>query len=70
MVKRKNREEIRYHLTGPNATIRTPFLHDGTIDYNGLRNSSILSSLPEAAVLSLPLGIVCSHCSPTRKSQT
>ncbi len=37
MQNRKSREEIRYHLTGPNATIRTPFLRDGSIDYNGLR---------------------------------
>lgn len=37
MANRKSREEIRYHLTGPNATIRTPFLRDGSIDYNGLR---------------------------------
>lgn len=32
------RQEIRSALTGPFGSIRTPFLKDGSIDYNGLRN--------------------------------
>jgi 4-hydroxy-tetrahydrodipicolinate synthase len=31
-------QEIRHNLTGPNATVRTPFQRDGSIDYDGLRN--------------------------------
>jgi 4-hydroxy-tetrahydrodipicolinate synthase len=33
-----NRDEIRHHLTGPVASIRTPFQRDGSIDWGGLRN--------------------------------
>ncbi len=32
------REEIREHLTGPCASMRTPFQEDGEIDYEGVRN--------------------------------
>ena len=38
MQNSKSREEIRHHLTGPNATIRTPFERDGSIDYSSLCN--------------------------------
>ena len=33
-----DREMVREHLTGPVPSIRTPFLRDGTIDFNSLRN--------------------------------
>ena len=32
------REEIRERLTGPVASVKTPFLPDGSIDFAGLRN--------------------------------
>ncbi len=33
----KTHQEIRAALTGPNGSIRTPFLRDGSVDYKGLR---------------------------------
>ncbi len=33
-----NRDEIRKALTGPFASLRTPFNRDGSIDFQGLRN--------------------------------
>lgn len=35
----RSRDEIREALTGPIASIRPPFLRDGGIDYDGLRNT-------------------------------
>jgi 4-hydroxy-tetrahydrodipicolinate synthase len=32
-----SRDEIRYNLSGPVATVRTPFMKNGEVDYNGLR---------------------------------
>lgn len=32
-----DRDEVRAHLTGPISSIRTPFLEDGGVDYDGLR---------------------------------
>ena len=32
-----NRDAVRHHLTGPIASIRTPFCRDGGVDYDGLR---------------------------------
>ena len=34
-----SREEVRQALTGPIGSIRTPFRRDGTIDFDGLRNT-------------------------------
>ena len=38
MQQEMTREEIRAALTGPFGSVRTPFLLDGGIDYDGLRN--------------------------------
>ena len=36
--KMMNREEFRYHVSGPICSINTPFCRDGSIDFDGLRN--------------------------------
>ena len=33
-----NRQDVREHLTGPIDSVRVPFLRDGSVDYQGLRN--------------------------------
>ena len=38
MKKPMSREEIRWALTGPSGSIRTPFNRDGSVDYRGLAN--------------------------------
>ncbi len=38
MQQEMTREEIRAALTGPFGSVRTPFLEDGGIDYDGLRS--------------------------------
>lgn len=38
MRKEMTREEIRATLTGPSGSVRTPFLKDGSVDYEGLRS--------------------------------
>ena len=38
MQQEMTREEIRAALTGPFGSVRTPFLEDGSIDYDGLRS--------------------------------
>ncbi|GAG43667.1 unnamed protein product, partial [marine sediment metagenome] len=38
MMSSITREEIRERLTGPVASVKTPFLQDGSIDFAGLRN--------------------------------
>ncbi len=37
MSKQKSIEEIRYHLTGPVASVNIPFYQDGAIDYASLK---------------------------------
>src|SRR5688500_14752521 len=34
-----SREEVRKALTGPIGSVRTPFTRDGSIDFDGLRNT-------------------------------
>ncbi len=34
----RSRDEVRAHLTGPIASVLTPFNRDGSVDYKGLRN--------------------------------
>ena len=31
-------DEIRFHLTGPLASVKLPFTKDSEVDYDGLRN--------------------------------
>jgi 4-hydroxy-tetrahydrodipicolinate synthase len=37
MKAKRNLEDIRYHLTGPIPSVKTPFNRDGSIDFSGLR---------------------------------
>ncbi len=55
-------EAIRYNLTGPLATIRTPFKEDGDIDYPGLRRFIDVSVEGGSRSIILTAGNAMYHC--------
>ena len=61
-------DRFRHHLSGPVASINTPFLENDGIDYDGLRRFVDFCIEAGAGTVLFTPGTVSIRCSPRRRS--